>query len=524
MQLVLHVEKLLTLRGQHTLYRYSGPTRYDLGDILCVDLLLDHGLASGGGQLQLLLQGCDLLLGLDNLAVTYLGNLAVVALTLGLLCLDLQTLDGILVRLHLLQDVTLALPLCTQSRLLGLKLLDLTRQILDTLLVVLTAYGLALDLQLADTAVEVVDLLGHRVHLQTQVSRCLIDQVDSLVGQEPRRDVTVRQLDGGYNSLILDTYLMVVLVTLLQATQDRDGILGGRLVDHHLLETTLQSLVLLEVLLVLVQRRGTDGTQFATRQRRLQDVGSIHCAAALARTYKGVDLIYEQKDLTLRGDNLLHNALQTLLEFALILGACDQRTHIEREDNLRLQILGHIAVDNTVCDTLGDGGLTDTGLTYKDRVVLGTARQYLQHTTYLLLTADDGIQLAVARHLVEVDGVLAQCVELLRCGLRVHSRTVTEVADGLDEILLRSAAALQHIGRGAALGNKCQQQMLDRRILVVEVAGEVDGTLYHLRRIAREILLAVAARYTGYGLDGLACLFAQRSNIHTHTPQQERAQ
>ena len=61
----------------------------------------------------------------------------------------------------------------------------------------------------------------------------------------------------------------MVLVTLLQTTQDGDGRKLVGLVDHDGLETTLQGLVFLEIFLILVQRGGTDGTQLATSQCRL---------------------------------------------------------------------------------------------------------------------------------------------------------------------------------------------------------------------------------------------------------------
>ncbi len=201
MQLVLHVEQFFALRGQHALHGDARPPRNHLGYVLRIHLLLYHRVAASRGQPQLLLQGVDLLLGLDDLAVTYLGHLAVIALTLGLLRLDLQTLDRILVRLYLLQQIALALPFGTQGRLLGFEFLYLARQVLDALFVVLAAYRLAFDLELADAAVEVVDILGNGVHLQTQVRRRLVDEVDGLVGQESRGYVAVRQLHGRERSL-----------------------------------------------------------------------------------------------------------------------------------------------------------------------------------------------------------------------------------------------------------------------------------------------------------------------------------
>ena len=86
---------------------------------------------------------------------------------------------------------------------------------------------------------------------------------------------------------------MVTLITLLQSTQNAHCILYLRFVDHHLLETTLEGLVLLKVLLILVERCGTNSSQLATRKGRLEDVCRIHRSAALTRAHKGVNLIYK---------------------------------------------------------------------------------------------------------------------------------------------------------------------------------------------------------------------------------------
>ena len=68
---------------------------------------------------------------------------------------------------------------------------------------------------------------------------------------------------------------MMVLVALLDTTEDTDGVYLVRLIDHDGLETAFQRLILLEVLLVLVEGSSTDGSQFTTSQGWLQNVGSI---------------------------------------------------------------------------------------------------------------------------------------------------------------------------------------------------------------------------------------------------------
>ncbi len=51
----------------------------------------------------------------------------------------------------------------------------------------------ALDLELAHAPGDDVDLGGHGVDLDAQPAGGLVDEVDGLVGEEPARDVAVRQ-------------------------------------------------------------------------------------------------------------------------------------------------------------------------------------------------------------------------------------------------------------------------------------------------------------------------------------------
>ena len=91
------------------------------------------------------------------------------------------------------------------------------------LLVILSLDGFAFDLKLLDPARDLVQLLRQRIHFHTQTSRSLIHQVDGLVGQEPLRNVAVRQLHGRDDGIILDPHFVVILVFLLQTPEDGDG-------------------------------------------------------------------------------------------------------------------------------------------------------------------------------------------------------------------------------------------------------------------------------------------------------------
>ena len=91
-----------------------------------------------------------------------------------------------------------------------------------------------------------------------------------------------------------DAHAVVCFVFVLQAAQDRNRILDARLVDVDRLETPCKRSVLLDVLLVFVERGGADAMQFTARQRRLEQIGRVHRAFGLAGTDQRMHLVDKQ--------------------------------------------------------------------------------------------------------------------------------------------------------------------------------------------------------------------------------------
>ena len=269
---------------------------------------------------------------------------------------------------------------------------------------------LLLDLQPHDLAVDRVELLGLGIDLHLQPRRRLVDQVDRLVGQEAVGDVAVRQRRRRDDRRVGDAHAVMLLVLVLQAAQDRDRVLDRRLGDEHRLEAPRQRRVLLDVLLVFVERGGADAVQLAARQRRLEQVGGVHRAVGLAGADQRVHLVDEQDDAAVRRRHLLQHGLEPLLELAAIFGAGDQRAHVERQELLVLQALRHVAVDDALREAFDDRGLADAGLADQHRIVLGAARQHLDGAADFLVAADHRVDLAVARRLREVAGIFLERV------------------------------------------------------------------------------------------------------------------
>ena len=118
------------------------------------------------------------------------------------------------------------------------------------------------------------------------------------------------------------------LVARTQALQNLYTLLRRRLADGDRLEAALQCGVLLDVLAILRQCRRADNAQLASAQRRLDDVRRVHRSLGAARSDDGVQLIDEQDDTAVLND-LVDDALDTLLELSAVLGTSDHTREIE---------------------------------------------------------------------------------------------------------------------------------------------------------------------------------------------------
>ena len=201
---------------------------------------------------------------------------------------------------------------------------------------------------------------------------------------------------------------MVRLVTPLEPAEDRDRVLDRRLADVHLLEAPLEGGVLLDELAVLVEGGGADEPQLAAGQHRLEHVRSRDRPLAPARAHEHVQLVDERDDPAVRLGDLLEHLLQALLELAAVHGARDERGDVERDELLILEGLGDVARDDALREAFDHRGLADAGLTDQHRVVLGAAGEHLADAPDLTVPSDDGVELALAGTVGQVDAELLE--------------------------------------------------------------------------------------------------------------------
>ncbi len=282
------------------------------------------------------------------------------------------------------------------------------------------------------------------------------------------------------------------LVAVFDPAQDRDGVLDARLADEDHLEAPFERLILLEVLAELVERRRADRAQLAARERRLEDVGGVHRALGRARADERVDLVDEEDHLALAVGDLLDDGFEPVLELAAVLRAGDQRAHVEREDPLRLQPFGHVALHDADGEALGDGRLADAGLADEHGVVLRPPRKDLEHAADLLVAPDHGVDFAFAGELVEVAGVAVERF-VLRLGVGVgDALAAAHLLHRVEYALLRDVLLFQRPADGVVALRHREQQVFGGDVLVAEPLGLFERAVEDLIQIIADVLAADA--------------------------------
>src|SRR5258708_13238899 len=98
-------------------------------------------------------------------------------------------------------------------------------------------------------------------------------------------------------------------------TQHLDSLFSRWVTDHHRLEAALQCCIFLDVLAVPVQRGSTYTAQFATRQRRLEHIGSANRTFSGSRANNRVQFIDKENHI-IGLPQFLEDGLDTLLKLS----------------------------------------------------------------------------------------------------------------------------------------------------------------------------------------------------------------
>ena len=251
MQFLLEVQQFFLLALHHLVHGDARPAAHNIGNILRVHFLFYKSLLALHVA-QLLLDAHVLVFLRLKRGIAYFGHAGIIALAFGFGSLEVQLLNIHLVLLDAVDEVFLGTPLRGILFLLLTHLSQFLLYFLHMSLVALALDCFTFDFFLRYAARYVVESLRHGVYLEFQLRGSLVHKVDGFVGQEAVSDIAFAQLHGRDDGLIAYAHMMVVLIALLQASQNGYSAGFVRLVHHHFLETALEGFVLFKILLILV--------------------------------------------------------------------------------------------------------------------------------------------------------------------------------------------------------------------------------------------------------------------------------
>ncbi len=232
-----------------------------------------------------------------------------------------------------------------------------------------------------------------------------------------------------------------------------------------------------------------------------EHVAGVHGAFGFAGADHGVQLVDEQDDLAFLLRQIVQHGLEALFELAAELGAGDECAHVEREDALALQALGHFAVDDALGEAFHDGGLADAGLADEHRVVLrcgagapgscgGFRRRGRSRGRACRWTAR-----AVRSTVYFLQGLAAFF------GVRVlHFFAAAHVVDGLSMAPLTAPESFRILPRALVVEGG-QHEQLARDVLVAALLGELVRDVQDAVQVVRDVDFAEGAFHFGQAVE-----------------------
>ena len=241
---------------------------------------------------------------------------------------------------------------------------------------------------------------------------------------------------------------MILLEALLQALQNVQRFLAGRLPDIHGLKAPCQGTVMLDGSGVFRRCGGADEMQLATGKGRLEEIcridGTLRCAGA----HDGVQLVNEQDDPPVCLD-LVHAGTDSLLKIATVFRPGKHCAEVKGKDAFPGKLRRNVTACKALCDALHDRCFSNTGVADETGVVFGAACEDLEYTLNLRLTPDQRVGVTVVEH----EFAVAEQMRKVLLGRNAHLGSDWRccACAGLLDAVQVSVQPFEHLGCGTGL-------------------------------------------------------------------------
>ena len=207
------------------------------------------------------------------------------------------------------------------------------------------------------------------------------------------------------------------------AAQHHRALLFHRLLNLDHLKAPRQGGVFFKVLLVFGPRGGGDGAQFAARQGRFQQVGSIVLPRLAAGANHGVGLVDKQNDGHGRSLDFFNQTLEAIFKFAFDARSRLQQRQIETANHDVAQGRRNVSLGHANREAFHHCRFSHSRFAGEDGVVLPAAHQDVDNLADLHIPSQHRIDFSGLGVFGEIDGELIQ-IRGLSGARRVRSARV----------------------------------------------------------------------------------------------------
>mmetsp|Transcript_72872 Transcript_72872/g.122731 ORF Transcript_72872/g.122731 Transcript_72872/m.122731 type:complete len:270 (-) Transcript_72872:1303-2112(-) len=225
---------------------------------------------------------------------------------------------------------------------------------------------------------------------QPLTSPRLIKNIDGLVWQKAVCDIPFGHINRGLNGFICEDAPMVLLISAFEPMQDINTLFNSWLWHHHRLKPPLQGCILLNILTVFLKGCGPNQLQLASSHCRLQQIGCICTTLCSSGANQSVNFINHNDDIIALFD-LSQNVSKALFKFTTVLCSSDNHSHVQLDDLLANQRVGHLACNNAAGNAFCNGSLADPRFSNKYCIVLPAAAKDLCHTLHFLIAPNQRV-------------------------------------------------------------------------------------------------------------------------------------
>lgn len=269
-------------------------------------------------------------------------------------------------------------------------------------------YCFSLDFEWADFFFEFIKCNWTRKSSHLDTRGCFIEKIDSLIWEFPFSDVPDRKIYSRYNRIIGYLNTMKSFISFLESPEYCESIVSRWFLDRNWLKSAFKCAIFFDIFSILSERRCTDNFDSPTSEGWLEEISSITRTLCSSCSDYSMEFIYEKYDFSFWFFYFIYQSFESFFKLPTVTRSCDESSEVECTDLSVLEYLRNLPRYYLSGDSFDDSRLAHSWITYKNWIILRSARENLDSPVYLILSTDNWIDFSFPRERSQIDSIFLE--------------------------------------------------------------------------------------------------------------------